>query len=379
MAYTTIDDPSVYFQTVLWSGDNSDSRNITNDGNSDLQPDWVWIKSRNGSGNGYSHNVHDTSRGVDSNINKSLFPDVTDTEGGGDSVTTSAQLGGVSAMLSDGFTVKEGNTDDARYVNKSSNTYVAWQWKANGGSTTTNDASATSVGTIDSVYQANTTAGFSIVTHTGTGSAGTIAHGLGAVPKWMLIKRRTSSTENWCNYHASNTSAPATDVFFLNNTEATADTDSVWNDTDPTSTVFSVKDGGAVNESGGTYVTYLFAEKQGYSKFGSYTGNANADGPFVYLGFKPAFVIIKNTSAAKDWTMWDTTRYSNNVQNVQLFPNLSNAEDSPSTSTMLDMLSNGFKIRGTNDKINGSGNTLLYMAFAENPFVSSEGVPVTAR
>ena len=258
MAYTTIDDPSVYFQTVLWSGDNSDSRNITNDGNSDLQPDWVWIKSRNGSGNGYSHNVHDTSRGVDSNINKSLFPDVTDTEGGGDSVTTSAQLGGVSAMLSDGFTVKEGNTDDARYVNKSSNTYVAWQWKANGGSTTTNDASATSVGTIDSVYQANTTAKFSIVTYSGSGSAGTIAHGLGVTPNWVIIKNRGSSTRGWIVYHDKSHGTPEENFTLLNTTAAVADLDRM-NDTAPTSTVFSVSDDTHVNNGSDTYVAKQYA------------------------------------------------------------------------------------------------------------------------
>ena len=190
MAYKTIDDPSVYFQTVLWSGDNADTRNITNDGNSDLQPDWVWIKSRDGSGNGYSHNVHDTSRGVDSNINKSLFIDQVDAEGGGDNVTTSAQLGGVSAMLSDGFTVKEGNTDDARYVNKSGNTYVAWQWKANGGNTTSVSASGT---VLAGTYQANTTAGFSIMTYTGEDdTVNTVTHGLGAVPAWIIVKGRGS-------------------------------------------------------------------------------------------------------------------------------------------------------------------------------------------
>ena len=376
MAYTTIDDPSQYFQIVLWSGDNSDSRNITNDGNSDLQPDWVWIKSRNGSGNGYSHNVHDTSRGVDSNINKSLFPDVTDTEGGGDSITTSAQLGGVSAMLSDGFTVKEGNTDDARYVNKSSNTYVAWQWKANGGSTTTNDASATSVGTIDSVYQANTTARFSILTYSGSGSAGTIAHGLGVTPNWVIIKNRGSSTRGWIVYHDKSHGTPEENFTLLNTTAAVADLDRM-NDTAPTSTVFSVSDDTHVNNGSDTYVAYCFANVQGYSKFGSYKGNGNTDGAFVYTGFKPAWVMIKRTNDTQDWVIFDNKlRPANGVDNGFLSPNKDDDEDS---SDQFDIVSNGFKLRMTSNLANGSGDDYIYMAFAEHPFVSSEGVPVTAR
>jgi len=376
MAYTTIDDPSQYFQIVLWSGDNSDSRNITNDGNSDLQPDWVWIKCRNAQGNGYSHNVHDTSRGVDSNINKSLFPDVTDTEGGGDSITTSAQLGGVSAMLSDGFTVKEGNTDDARYVNKSSNTYIAWQWKANGGSTTTNDASATSVGTIDSVYQANTTARFSILTYSGSGSAGTIAHGLGVTPNWVIIKNRGSSTRGWIVYHDKSHGTPEENFTLLNTTAAVADLDRM-NDTAPTSTVFSVSDDTHVNNGSDTYVAYCFANVQGYSKFGSYKGNGNTDGAFVYTGFKPAWVMIKRTNDTQDWVIFDNKlRPANGVDNGFLSPNKDDDEDS---SDQFDIVSNGFKLRMTSNLANGSGDDYIYMAFAEHPFVSSEGVPVTAR
>ena len=375
MAYTTIDDPSAYFQTVLWSGDNSDSRNITNNGNSDLQPDWVWIKSRSTAGNGYSHNVHDTSRGVDSNINKSLFPDVTDTEGGGDSITTSAQLGGVSAMLSDGFTVKEGNTDDARYVNKTGNTYVAWQWKANGGSTTTNDASATSVGTIDSVYQANTTARFSIVTYSGSGSAGTIAHGLGVTPNWVIIKNRGSSARGWIVYHDKSHGTPEENFTLLNTTAGVADLDRM-NDTAPTSTVFSVSDDTHVNNGSDTYVAYCFANVQGYSKFGSYAGNNSTNGPFVYTGFTPAWVMIKRTDGGtNNWPIWDYQRGGYNGARAELYANLTNAE---ATDSAIDILSNGFKLRNASTEWN-NGTNYIYMAFAEHPFVSSKGVPTTAR
>jgi len=375
MAYTTIDDPSQYFQIALWSGDNADTRNITNDGNSDLQPDWVWIKSRNGSGNGYSHNVHDTSRGVDSNINKSLFIDQVDAEGGGDNVTTSAQLGGVSAMLSDGFTVKEGNTDDARYVNKSGNTYVAWQWKANGGSTTSVSASGT---VLAGTYQANTTAGFSIMTYTGEDdTVNTVTHGLGAVPAWIIVKGRGSG-RHWRIYHHRNTSAPETDYLRLNETGATTDDVNYWYDTAPTSSVFSISTANDVNANTETYVAYAFAEVQGYSKFGSYTGNGSEDGPFVYTGFKPQWIMFKNTGAAEEWVLQDTTRNPNNpvTKNIRVDSNIAEADAS---SIDFDFLSNGFKNRSDQAQVNSSGVNYIYMAFAEHPFVSSKGVPTTAR
>ena len=377
MAYTTIDDPSEYFQTVLWSGDNSDSRNITNDGNSDLQPDWVWIKSRNGSGNGYSHNVYDTSRGVSSSINTSLFTDQTDSEGGGDNVTTTAQLGGVSAMLSDGFTVKEGSsTDDARYVNKSGNTYVAWQWKANGGSRTTFTESGNNPG---GGRQANTTAGFSIIDYTGTGTEGTVAHGLGAVPHVMIFKRRNSAAD-WTVYHHKNTSEPATDFLILNEGNATQDVASVFNDTEPTSSVFTVHEAGKVNTDGDTFISYCFTEIQGYSKFGSYKGNGSStvtNGPFIYTGFKPAWTMIKRSDASSDgWYIHDSTRGPNNVIDKSFRANVNNAESGEN----IDFLSNGFAIRiGANNNFNNASGTYIYLAFAESPFVSSKGVPTTAR
>jgi hypothetical protein len=377
MAYTTIDDPSAYFQTALWSGDDATTQNITNDGNSDLQPDWVWVKCRNTAGNGFDHTVWDTSRGVDNNVNKSLSPSQTDSEGLGDNVTTTAQLGGVSAMLSDGFTVREGSVDnDSRYVNENSRTYVGWQWKANGGTTTTNDASSTSVGTIDSVYQANTTAGFSIITYTGTGSAATVAHGLGVKPEWIVIKNR-GKDEGWAVYHGANTSAPETDGLSLNSNNATSDSADYWNDTAPTTTTFSVA---ADDRSGGSYnfVAYVFNSVQGYSKFGSYTGNQSTDGPFLYFGFKPAFLMVKKTSSTENWFLIDNKRHPiNDGQIPRVIPNNSDAE-SEDASIAGDFLSNGFKIRATQNMINESG-TYIYMAFAESPFVSSKGVPTTAR
>tara|TARA_R100000008_G_scaffold81893_1_gene65572 strand:- start:21 stop:1091 length:1071 start_codon:yes stop_codon:yes gene_type:complete len=356
MAFTTIDDPSAHFQALIYTG-NATSRSLTNGGNSDLQPDLVWTKKRNEAQN---HCVFDSSRGV----SKIIFPDGDDAEASSPSVLT--------AFNSDGFSLSA----DA-LGNDNTDTYVAWQWKANGGTTTTNDASSTSVGTIDSVYQANTTAGFSIITWTGTGSAGTIAHGLGATPSVMIVKNRSKSAgESWMVYHHKNTSAPETDHLQLNTNNATSDNDVAWNDTAPTSTVFSVNNDDSTNDSGETFVGYFFKEIQGYSKFGSYTGNGNADGPFVYLGFKPKYFLLKNTAASQHWYVFDTARDTYNPSNSAMQVSGNAAQE---TGYDMDFVSNGFKIRHADNAWNGSGNVFVYMAFAEHPFVSSGGVPCTAR
>ena len=354
MAYTTIDDPSVYFQTALYTGNNS-NRDITNDGNSDLQPDWIWGKGRSESSD---PTATDSSRGN----TKVLTPSDNSAEG------TASDY--VTAFNSDGFSLGSNNG-----MNKNTVTYVAWQWKANGGSTTTNDASATSVGTIDSVYQANTTAGFSIVTFTGNGSSGaTVAHGLGAVPKTILIKSRNGTNKSWNVYHSS---IDATDAAQLDTTAAFYDSASYWNDTEPTSTVFSLGNSSETNESGKNFVAYCFAEIQGYSKFGSYTGNGNNNGPFVYTGFKPAWVLYKRSSDTGNWRILDNKRNTFNVINNEIYADLNNAE---AQDNQMDFLSNGFKLRnGSSVGQNGDGSTYIYWAFAEHPFVSSKGVPVTAR
>ena len=358
MAYTTIDDGSAYFQTKLYTGTGS-SNSVTNDGNSDLQPDFIWIKERDGTG---QHGAFDSSRGVQ----KELKID----EDGAESTASQS----VTAFNSDGFTV--GTAGD---YNGSDNSQVAWQWKANGGTTTTNDASSTGVGSIDSVYQANTSAGFSIVSYTGTGSAGTIAHGLGAVPSWMVVKNRSKSGgEGWMVYHQGNTSAPETEHLQIHNTNATSDNDIAWNDTAPTSTVFSVKDDDSTNDSGETHIAYLWTDIQGYSKFGDYIGTGNDDGPFVYTGFKPAWLMIKRTTA-NAWGIYDSARGVFNEITMNLDADRTDAENTATNYDDLDFLSNGFKLREENDDINASGGTYIYMAFAEHPFVSSKGVPATAR
>ena len=320
----------------------------------------LWIKQRSGAAGVSSHVVKDSSRGVSAEI----YPNATTAEG---------SSGLIDALLADGFSID--NTANDHY-NYSSALYVSWQWKANGGSTTTNDASATGVGGIDSVYQANTTAGFSIVTWTGSGGNTTIAHGLGTPPRAIIIKNRNLSTQNWFVNFPFGT---GTGYLMLNKTDASDSPNStVWNNTAPTSSVISLGTTQGVNGSSDTYVAYCFAEVQGYSKFGGYTGNGNADGPFVYTGFKPAWVMIKRTDATNSWVIRDSGRSTFNVMQKALFADLTNAE-SDSADYNFDFLSNGFKQRNANGIDNADAGTYVYMAFAEQPFVTSGGVPCTAR
>jgi len=356
MAYTTIDDPSAHFQVATWSGNNSNQA-ITNDGNSDLQPDLVWIKARNEASD---HALLDSTRGLSARLHSNTNDQETS-----DSTAT------MSSFDSDGFTMTSANV-----ANDANDTGVAWQWKANGGTTTTNDASATSIGSQDSVYQANTTSGFSIVTYGELGSGGTIAHGLGTTPHMIWVKSRDGS-RNWCIYHHKNTSAPETDFLSFDQNVATQDA-TVWNDTAPTSTVFSVSGDGKVGTDE-KYVAYCFAEIQGYSKFGGYTGNGDADGPFIYTGFKPVWVMIKETGATGSWHIFDNKRKVGNPSDSILYADLDNAEGTSQTGNPIDILSNGFKCRGSGNDTNLDTGTYVYMAFAEHPFVSSEGVPCTAR
>ena len=347
MAYTTIDDPTAFFQSKLYTGTGS-SHAITGVG---FAPNWVWLKRRNSSA---AHYVWDTVRGAA----VQLYPASASSE-------DADQTNGLSAFGSDGFTLGS----DAG-PNANSGTYVAWNWKAE--TSFSNDASSTSIGSIDSAGSVNTTAGFSIIGYTGTGSAGTIAHGLGVKPAMIIFKNRERSV-NWLVYHKD---IAATKFLYLNVTDAEGTDSGHFNDTEPTSTVFSVGGANGTNYSGENLIAYCFAEKQGYSKFGSYTGNGSSSGTFCYTGFSPAMIICKRTDGAgNDWRIIDNKRDFFNVSDARLKPNTSAAED---TNTQLDFTSNGFKFRASAGDLNGT-STYIYMAFASNPLVTSSGVPATAR
>jgi len=352
MAYTTIDDPSEYFHIQLYTGTGSEL-SVTNDANAgDFKPDWIWIKQRNATTN---HGMFDSNRGV----TKNLKTDTTDAE--------STEVQSVKTFNTDGFTL--GTSGD---YNGSSDTHVAWQWKANGGTTTTNTAGTN----IDTTVQANTTAGFSLMTYTGTGTNNdSIGHGLGAVPHWITVKNR-DETNRWTVYHHKNTSSPETEYLNLQDNTATTDVATRWNDTAPTSTVITLGDNDGVSKANTKYVCYAFTEIQGYSKFGSYTGNGSNNGTFIYLGFKPAWFMCKQTNTSRSWTLIDSKRPEINSDDTKaLVPNENGAEENIDA----DFLSNGLKVRQSHTAINESGGTYIYMAFAEHPFVSSKGVPVTAR
>ena len=344
MAYTTIDDPSAYFNTLLYSG-NAGTNALTNSANAgNFQPDWLWIKCRNSA---VSHNAFDTSRQTSGESTLVIRPNSNDAE-------SNVSGDGMTSIDSNGFTLNGGGSGGG--VNESGKTYVAWQWKCNGGTTSTNNDGSVSV-----TLQTNSTAGFSIGTFTGTGnSSGTIGHGLGAKPDWLIVKRRDGS-ENWNNI------LPNVDSKLLRLN--TADASFIG------SAINSVGASTFTDGNGNNAVFYAFKSIQGYSKFGSYTGNGNADGPFVYTGFKPAWVMIKRINSSNNWHIHDNKRDTFNVADAPLLANTSDAE---LTNTTVDFLSNGFKLRTSVNFANGSED-YIYMAFAEHPFVSSKGVPTTAR
>ena len=343
MAYTDIDKPEDYFNTKLYSGTGS-AQSITG---VNFQPDLVWIKGRN---NGNYHRWFDVVRGVPNYIGSNA----TDAEASDATQFTSFD--------SDGFTLSTGGA-----TNGSGYTFASWNWLANGTGSSNTD------GSITSTVSANTTSGFSIVSYTGTGSAGTLGHGLGSTPKMIIVKCR-SDADTWAVYHEN---VGATKYMELDTTAAEQVSTQPWNDTAPASSVFTVGNWSATNGSSRTYIAYCFAEKKGFSKFGSYTGNGSTEGTFVYTGFKPAFVIYKKSSASgSDWIMVDNKRNTFNVLNKELYSNVSTAEG---TVDLLDFTSNGFKCRRSHTSQNESGQTYIYMAFAENPLVGTNDIPATAR
>jgi len=345
MAYTDIDKSDDYFNTVLYTGNGTADRTVTGVG---FQPQLLWIKERS---NVSTHSLTDIVRGA----SKRLQSSGTDAE-------FDTGTDNVRSFDSDGFTLGTGGQ-----VNENTQTYVSWNWLANGVGVSNTDGTATST------VSASTTSGFSIVSYTGTGATATVGHGIDT-PKMIIIKNRDDGTGHWRVYHASIGATKAAD---LDNTGAFATRSSTFNDTAPTSSVFSIGSDSRANGSGNSMIAYCFAEKKGFSKAFSYTGNGSADGSFCYLGFKPAFVLLKANDLA-GWEIADNKRTSSggNVIDKELKPNDSGAE---TTNNYIDFLSNGFKIRNAFGNWNGSGVTYIGIAFAENPLVSSAGVPCTAR
>jgi hypothetical protein len=333
MSYTNgLDNPELYFQTKLYTG-NGSTQSITLDGSEDMQPDFVWIKQRNASST--YHWLGDSVRGV----TKYLSSNVNSVE-----ATETTQI---TSFDSDGFSL--GNKTN---TNDNSDTYVAWCWKE------------------------SADAGFDIVSYTGNGSNRTISHSLSAVPKVMFVKKRSGSASDWtCFFEVLGN----TKRLILNDNSSVGTATTWWNSTTPTSSVFSLGTSGGVNDNSETYINYLFAEKKGYSKFFQYEGNSNSDGTFVYLGFRPAWLMVKPVDASDNWVMFDNKRH--NAKNSTTAPYFfyANKDFAETTDTkLIDLLSNGFKIRSSGNTVNRS-STFVGMAFAESPFVNSNGVPNNAR
>ena len=330
--------PQDYFDIDTYSGTSAahERSNFT------FQPDFLWLKCRNV---GESHFLFN----VESGVTKYLRTDSTGAE-----TTNSAYL---TSFDADGFTL--GTHEN---INETGETYVAWAWKANGSGV------SNTYGSITSTVSANTESGFSIVSYTGTGSNATVGHGLSSAPEMVIVKRR-DSTSDWVVYH---TGLPSASYRIYLNYDLAQDSgaaaSATWNDTDPTSTVFSIGTNVHVNVNTATYIAYCFHSVEGFSKFGSYTGNGSADGPFVYTGFRPAFVMIKRTDSANYWMILDDKRNTYNPEKAGLYPNLSDAESNFGNGTGIDFLSNGFKHKDNSASTNASGGTYIYMAFAETPF-----------
>ena len=349
MAYTTINKSTAHFNTKTYTGNGSTAHAITGVG---FQPDWVWCKARSIT---KDHLLFDVIRGVTNAIKTNSNA----------STDTNSEF--LQAFGTDGFTI--GNQGK---INTNSATYVSWNWKAGNSQGTSNTD-----GSINTTYtSANTTAGFSISTWTGTGANGTIGHGLGAKPE-MIIVKNYSASQNWCVYHSGLSGTEGHKTLYLDLTQAEADQAGLWNDTAATSSVFSVGTNTNTNGSSASMLAYCFAEKPGYSKLGSYVGNGNVDGPFIYTGFKPALIIIKSTGYSENWFIFDNKRPGYNLNANHLNPNSNTTETASSANTM-DILSNGFKMKATNNGINRSGDTFIYAAFGQS-LVGSNNIPCTAR
>jgi hypothetical protein len=330
MSYTTIDNPELYFQCKLWTG-NDGSNALTLDGDENMQPDLVWLTPRNKTDN---KRIQDSVRGAGK-----MLPS--------NSSGAEESLSEFVSFDTDGFTL---NTSDGGY-NSSSYNYVAWCWKE------------------------SADAGFDIVSFTGNATNRTISHSLSAVPDMVIVKNRSDSV-SWKVWHNALAGTKYLEID-TNGAEATGAT--VWNSTTPTSSVFSVGTANSTNGSSDNIIAYCFAEKQGFSKFAKYTGNGNADGPFCYCGFRPAFVMVKRADSAREWMIWDNKRDTYNPTKAVLHPDNTAVEDSSTSYEMIDVLSTGFKLRQSDVDTNASGGTYIFYAVAEAPLVNSKSVPCNGK
>ena len=372
----TIADGSTAFQTTLYTGDGNQTQTLTQGGNSTFNPDFIWIKNRS---NAYSHNLNDAVRGytgaspANAAAVKVLAADATDLEGLGDTITTAIQRGFVQSSTANGFIVNKGTSgsQDGFYTNASGHTYAAWQWLAANGTASNGN------GSIASTVSANTAAGFSIVSYTGNATGGaTIGHGLSQAPEMVITKSLDNGTgRNWAVYHVvpgptKYAELDGSNPFYTGSTR--------WNDTAPSSTVVTLGSQQTTNDNGSAMIAFCWHSVEGFSRFGGYTGNGSANGPFIHTGFRPAFVIFKRSNSADNWAMYDATRDPYNVAGKYLYGDTNAAETTYSTAKV-DFLSNGFKWRGAVNFGNASGGTYIYMAFAEHPFGGEDVAPATAR
>ena len=354
-AQTDDDHPSKNFGAITWTGDGTTGRAITGLG---FQPDFIWFKDRT---QAFSNRLYDTSRGIDSNGGKRLFSNTN----GAETDQTSGQ--DISAVGSDGFTL---GASDANYTNYNNDENVAWCWRMNGGTTATNND-----GNVTTTVQANQAAGQSIVLWTGTGTnSRTLGHGLTKKPGFVIVKRRPNSQSwnTWSQYHDNGSAAGEYGALMLESSNAFSNGSGAlkyWYPSGMTSTTIGIGGASGNNNSGEAMLAYCFHDVDGYSKFHYWKGNGSTDGPFIYCGFRPRMVFWKCTDATENWQVRDTARSTfNDDSQVRIYWNSSSAEGSASTASPIDFLSNGFKIRGSNTEVNGSGNHYVWGAFADVPF-----------
>ena len=348
MAYSTIDDPRLHFSVNIWAGNGNAGRALTGFGH---QPDFVWIKNRTSGSR--SHILVDSVRGT----GKILSVDTT--------VAESTENEDLSAFGSDGITVgNSGNTNSS-----GSTPIVGWSWKAGGSASNNTDGNKTIS------LSVNTTAGFSVGTYAGTGQDSTIGHGLGAVPDWLMIKNRSSGSRKWQLWHNGLTGTNK--YLAIDRSDAELTDSASWDNTAHSNTVWNTYGSGEANQNGENFVCYAWTSIQGFSKFGSYTGNGNANGPFIYTGFKPAWIMTKQINGGSSWIVHDNKR--DPINTVTEYFTVEENDAAGTLANSFDLCSNGFKVRTSNGDRNSSGDSFAYWAFAESPLVNSEGIPNNAR